>query len=185
MRYPSKEYFTIPNILSYIRLLLIPVFLFLYLNAETPRDYLWAAAVILLSGLTDFVDGQIARRCNMVTEWGKLIDPIADKFTQAAVLFALVVRVKWMWLLALLLVVKELMMAACGLFFLRKGKKLDGAKWFGKISTTGFYFCTFVLVAVPTLDQTFTYILMAVTGFFLALSMVLYSSVFWNMHKED
>ena len=66
--FKKKDFWTIPNILCYIRILLIPFFVIMYINAESSRDYLRAASVIVLSGITDFLDGFIARKFNMITE---------------------------------------------------------------------------------------------------------------------
>ena len=74
-----KEYFSIPNLMGYFRILLIPVYLFLYIRAETTEEYYMAAVVMLVSFLTDLFDGKIARRFDMVTEFGKILDPVADK----------------------------------------------------------------------------------------------------------
>ena len=74
----TKERFSIPNLMGYFRLLLIPVFCYLYLAKEA---YHWAAGVVLLSSLTDLFDGMIARKFNMITNLGKALDPIADKLT--------------------------------------------------------------------------------------------------------
>ncbi len=73
MKLSAKEIFSIPNILSYIRIILIPVFIYLYVTAENTTDYYIAAAVILFSGITDFADGLIARKFNMITELGTLL----------------------------------------------------------------------------------------------------------------
>ena len=70
-RFSKKEIFSIPNLMGYFRILLIPVFCYLYITAETEREYLYAALVVLLSSLTDLFDGKIARRFHMVTELGK------------------------------------------------------------------------------------------------------------------
>ena len=80
---------TIPNLLSFFRLCLIPVIIWLYCVRE---DSLGTAAVLALSGLTDVVDGRIARRFHMVSSFGKALDPVADKLTQIAMLFCLVSR---------------------------------------------------------------------------------------------
>ena len=74
----TKERFSIPNLMGYFRLLLIPVFCYLYLAKEA---YHWAAGVVLLSSLTDLFDGMIARKFNMITNLGKALDPIADQLT--------------------------------------------------------------------------------------------------------
>lgn len=131
-----REYFSIPNILSYFRLILIPVYLVVYFMADEPGDYLWAALVIAISGLTDMFDGKIARHFNMITEWGKLIDPVADKLTMASVALSLAFRFPLMRLVFALYVVKEGFMAIMGLIMLRRGFRMDGAMWYGKITST-------------------------------------------------
>ena len=86
MRDWKKEIFSIPNILSLFRLLLIPVYTVLFLRAERPADYWWAAGILAVSTLTDMIDGKIARRFHMVTNLGKILDPVADKATQCTLL---------------------------------------------------------------------------------------------------
>ena len=105
-KFTKKDLWNIPNILCYIRFLLIPVFISLYIK----EAYKQAAIVVLISGLTDFLDGFVARTFHMVTEFGKLIDPLADKLTQASLIFVLVVRIKWMFLLLILFVIMQLFM---------------------------------------------------------------------------
>lgn len=155
-----------------------------YIRAQQPREYFQAAAVVLASGLTDFLDGFIARTFNMVTEFGKLIDPLADKATQAALIFVLVVKIKWMFLLLILFVAMQLFMLIAGLAMLKKDRRLDGSKWFGKVSTTVFYAVMLVLVALPNLDQTIVNILMIICGAFLALSFALYAREYFRMYRE-
>ena len=84
----KKEYFNIPNLMGYFRILIIPAFLFLYGRAETKWEYFAAFFVLALSYLTDFLDGKIARKFHMVTDWGKMLDPIADNLTQGALAVA-------------------------------------------------------------------------------------------------
>lgn len=185
-KFNKKDLLTIPNILCYVRLGLIPIFITMYIRAEEPSEYLQAALIVVISGLTDFLDGFIARNMNMVTELGKLIDPLADKLTQAALIFVLVLKIRWMFLLLILFVVMQLFMLVAGLAMLKKGKKLDGAKWFGKISTTVFYATMIVLVAIPTqkLNIRVTNILMLTCGIFLFLSFVLYVREYVYMYRE-
>lgn len=183
-KFTKKDLWSIPNILCYIRFLLIPVFVVQYIRAQEPREYLQAAAVVLASGLTDFLDGYIARTFDMVTEFGKLIDPLADKLTQASLIFVLIVEIKWMFLLLILFVIMQLFMLGAGLAMLKKGRRLNGAKWFGKVSTTVFYAVMLVLVAVPKLDTTVINILMLVCGIFLALSFALYIREYLRMYRE-
>ncbi|MBH1942171.1 CDP-alcohol phosphatidyltransferase family protein [Mobilitalea sibirica] len=183
-KFNKKDLWSIPNILCYIRFLLIPAFVILYIKADEPGEYLQAAAVVLISGLTDFLDGFIARTFHMVTEFGKLIDPLADKLTQASLIFVLVVKIKWMFLLLILFIAMQLFMLGAGIAMLRKGKRLNGAKWFGKVSTTVFYAVMLVLVAVPNLEISVINILMLVCGGFLLLSFLLYIREYLRMYHE-
>ena len=127
---------TIPNILSFSRLLLIPVIVWLYVVRENP---LWTAVVLTLSGITDIADGIIARRFHMVSDFGKALDPVADKLTQIAMLFCLVTRFRWMLLPLCLLVVKEITAGIMGLMVIRKTGKVEGAVWHGKVTTVSVY----------------------------------------------
>ena len=184
MKLRGKDFLTLPNILSYVRLLLIPVFMVHYLTATDERDYLISGMIIVVSGLTDLLDGIIARKFNQITEVGKLLDPIADKLTQVAVIICLMFRYEKMWIIVTLFVAKELFMAINDILLYRQGKKLDGAKWFGKISTAAFYACMTFMVAFPSIGQPAAISLMSITGFFLTLSFVLYGREFFNMYRK-
>ena len=127
---------TIPNILSFFRLLLIPVIVWLYIGRDDP---LWTTSILALSGLTDIVDGIIARKCHMVSDFGKAFDPIADKLTQVAMLVCLVSRFRWMLLPLCVMVVKEFLAGILGLLLIRKTGKVDSAVWHGKATTVSLY----------------------------------------------
>lgn len=185
MKITAKEALSVPNILSYIRILLIPLFTIVYLRADVPAEYLAAGGIILVSGLTDFADGFIARRFGMITELGKALDPIADKLTQFMIIVCLAFRYRGMVILAALFVCKELYMGINDLLLLRRGKKLGGAMWFGKVSTAMFYLTTVVLIAVPELPIPAANGIMLVTGFFLLLSFLLYTPVFYRMYRDS
>ena len=185
MKFNKKEIFSIPNILCYFRILLIPVFMIAYINAINSWDYYFAAAVVLLSGLTDFADGFIARHFNMVTELGKAIDPVADKLSQAAIVISLMIRIEPMRWLFLLFAVKELFMGITSIVLLKKhNTKMDGAKWFGKVSTFVFYTVMFIIIVFPSLDIGVRDILILVSGIFLLLAFLLYAQVFLRMYQE-
>lgn len=185
MKFNYKELGSIPNLLSIMRLLLVPVFISLYLNAESVRDYRIAGAIILLSGFTDLLDGVIARRWNQITDLGKLLDPVADKITQAAIVFCLMLRFPYMWIIVILFVVKESSMLIWNLVLIRQDKKLDGALWYGKVSTAVFYACMFLLITFPDISALWANILMSITGFFLLLSFIMYTKIFVNMYKKN
>lgn len=186
-KFNKKDLWTIPNILCYIRFLLIPIFVVQYIRAEEPREYFHAAAIVFASGLTDFLDGFIARTFDMVTELGKLIDPIADKLTQAALIFVLLFKFEWtipLLMLVILFVAMQLFLLVAGLAMIKKNKRLDGSKWFGKISTAVFYAVMLVLIAFPNVGETIANILMFICGAFLALSFVLYIREYFRMYND-
>ena len=132
MKISKKEIFTIPNLMGYLRILLIPIFIILYRR----QQYVWAIAALAVNVLTDFFDGMVARRFNQITELGKFIDPVADKLTQAAVVITLALDRPLLWPLLAIEVLKESFMMIAGALTLRKkGTKLDGAKLYGKICT--------------------------------------------------
>lgn len=179
-----REYFSIPNILTYIRIILIPCFVWAYVSAREPKDYFLAAGLLLLSGLTDVADGFIARHFHMITDWGKAVDPVADKLTQASIAFCLVFRYPWMWLLLGLFAVKELYMGIASLYLLRRGKRLNGAMWFGKASTAVFYIVTIILIAYPPMPLPIAYSMMTVSGIFLLMAFLLYIPQFTKLYQE-
>ena len=135
-RLNKKDIFTIPNILSFIRILLIPVIAVLYCYYKA---YEAAVVVIILSGLTDVVDGQIARRFNMVSDFGKFLDPLADKLTQAAMALCLAVRYPGMGVLFILMLVKESVLFVCAYGALKATNIVNSAKWYGKVTTVMLY----------------------------------------------
>ena len=169
----------IPNILCYLRILMVPLFLHIYFTADEQNDFYIATFVVMASGLTDFLDGQLARRLNMVTDLGRIIDPLADKLTQLAMLAALTVRVKYMYLLVIFLVVKELLTSILGFFVMRYAKRrLNGAKWYGKVCTAVLYVIMLALVASPGMEKGLQEILLIVCACGLALSFVMYTRLY-------
>lgn len=132
----KKEYFNLPNLMGYFRIILLPVFLFVYYNASTPSGYVAAFMILAVSFLTDLLDGKVARRFNMVTDFGKILDPLADKLTQGALAFAATLRYPFMKLFLVLFLCRELYMALMGLFLLKHRNVCNGAQWYGKVCTT-------------------------------------------------
>lgn len=130
-----KEIFSIPNILCYVRIALLPVFAVLFCLKQD----IWGAVVVLLSAVTDVVDGIIARKFHMETELGKILDPLADKLTQAVVSGCLLFRYPIMWILFSVIIVKESFQGIGGLLLYRKMKSMRSSEWFGKLSTAFFY----------------------------------------------
>lgn len=147
-----KDLFTIPNLMGYFRIVLIPIFMAVYIGADSRADYIAAAVILGISGLTDCFDGKIARHLNMITEWGKVLDPVADKLTQAAVFISLSFRYPTMRYLVILFVVKEMFMGIMGAIMLKKGSMMDGARWYGKLCTAVLYGAMVILLLVVDLS---------------------------------
>lgn len=183
MKITKKELFTIPNLMGYFRLLLIPVFLYVYGTADSRSGYYLAALIIGISGVTDFLDGFVARKFHQVTELGKALDPVADKLTQGALVLALSTRYHWMIGLVILFVIKEGFMLTMDLIFLRRGRKLDGAMWFGKVCTAVLYFVMFLLLLFPGLSTEVVHGLILLCGAVMVMSLTLYIPVFYRMAK--
>ena len=132
----ENKILTVPNLLSLFRLILIPVIVWLYWYR---KEYIPAGVLLIISGLTDLADGYIARHFNAVSNVGKILDPIADKLTQAAMLFCLVTRFPLMAAPFGFLVIKELFIGTTGLLMIRKTGKVVGADFHGKVATTLLY----------------------------------------------
>ncbi len=132
----NTRFFTIPNLLSAFRVLLVPLLVWLYCGKG---DYAGTAWVLVLSGVTDVADGFIARRFHMVSDLGKMLDPIADKLTQTAALACLLTRFRAVWWLLGVLVVKETVMAVMGLLVIRRTGTVYSAAWNGKLAACVLY----------------------------------------------
>lgn len=180
----KKELFNLPNLLTLFRFALIPFFVYYYLTAQTEKDYLIASTIVLFSSLTDLLDGYIARHCGMVTITGQILDPIADKFTHAALAFCLVAKYPLMWLLCLLMIVKESYMAYMGVKFLRKGKMLSGASMCGKVATTVLFIGMLILFVVPEIDINLANILILIMFVFLSYAFYGYYRIYERNKSE-
>ena len=170
-RYQHKVV-TIPNILSLFRILLVPVFCWTYLLLREP----WlSAGVLALSGLTDVADGFVARRFHMVSDVGKVLDPIADKFTQAAVLICLLIRFPVLLPAFVALAIKEITDGITGLVVLKRTGIVLSAKWHGKAATAVLYAVMTLHVVWPDIPAWLTLTLMLVCVALLLLSLTLYT----------
>lgn len=127
-----KDIFTIPNLLSMLRIILVPVFVYLYCFQKA---YAACMVVLAVSCLSDALDGWIARRFNMITDLGKAIDPIADKLTQGSLAICLADRFPLIWVLLILLIIKEVATALPRLIIIHKTNQVLPAAWHGKITT--------------------------------------------------
>ena len=146
-----KNWNTIPNWLSFARIIMIPIFAVLYY-----KDYYIAAlAVLAASGLSDMLDGKIARRFNQVSNLGKVLDPVADKLTQITIAILLFIKFHasgnpaleaFSWIF-LVFIIKELLMVIVGAIMLSVNLRPSAAEIYGKVATLVFYTVMIILFA--------------------------------------
>ena len=184
MKISKQDFLLLPNILTYIRFLLIPAFAIVYLNSTTLQEHIAAAVIIVLSGLTDIADGFIARHWNMISDLGKIIDPIADKAMQFTMMFCVCVRYHWVVILIVIYAVKEIVSAIVSAYLFTRGKHLDGAMWCGKLCTVILFIVMLVLVVTPTIPG---YVVSTMIGFaaaFMLLSFAIYMRSYFVLWLE-
>ena len=170
----KEQVFTIPNFMSFFRLALIPFIIWTYLRAK----YLISGMLVVISALTDILDGFIARRFNMISEFGKVLDPICDKLTHGALMICLLTRYLFLWPLFVLLAVKELAMFAMGSAAVRRRGAVQSAKWYGKLCTVVLEGIMLVLILFPELPENTVRVLGAVCAAAMVFSLTMYS-IFW------
>ena len=178
----KKEIFTIPNMLSLFRLLLIPIYITLYLRAKNQTDLFLSASILAVSCLTDLIDGKIARHFNMISNVGKILDPLADKLTQFSLIICLISRYKTLIYIIPLFVIKESFQVIAGGISIKNGKMLKGAQLTGKISTTILFISLIVLVLMNNLSDSTVMIITIVDSIFL---FVAFADYIWVYFKND
>lgn len=181
VRLKKENILTIPNLLSLIRILLIPVIIWLYCVEEA---YLPTILVIALSGFTDIIDGKIARKFNMVSDVGKVLDPIADKLTQAVLVICLIARYPRMRALLSLFAVKECLMLLWGYWTLKRTDTINSAKWYGKLSTVVLYAVMMILILFVDIPEESANALMLLCGGMMLLSLVLYGRFYHGILEQ-
>lgn len=152
----------IPNILTTIRFFLIPAFIYVFFS-DLEHNYAIAASIFLLAGITDILDGYIARKYDMITKWGKLLDPLADKSMQLTALFCLTYAgLIPMWAVYIILT-KELLMII-GSIVLYRDKIVVSASWYGKAATVLFYLAILSIIIWDLSDLQRTFLIGAAVG---------------------
>ena len=173
----KRNILTIPNLLSLLRLFMIPQLVWLYLQKQ---DYAQTAILLVISGATDVLDGIIARKFNMISEFGKAFDPVADKLTQMAMLYCVGTTFPEIRVLLILLVVKELITGVMSLISIKKTGQVQGAAWHGKIVTVLLY----VLIADRIVPGLLSNVLLLLCIGMMVLSMILYWKRNWNSIRD-
>ena len=173
----NRKILTLPNLLSLLRLIMIPQLMWLYLGKQ---DYVQTVILLALSGATDVLDGIIARKFDMISDFGKAFDPVADKLTQMAMLYCVGTTFPEIRFLLILLVVKEVLSGIMSLVSIRKTGQVQGAQWHGKVVTVLLY----TLIADRIVPGLLSQVLLLVSFGMVILSMALYWKRHWNSSRE-
>lgn len=180
--FKKEQIFTIPNFMSLFRILLIPVIIWLY---SFEKNYYAAIGVILVSGASDIVDGWVARRFNMVSDFGKALDPLADKLTQGAVLICLLSKYTLMWPIVILFAVGELLKLTLSAIVAKKYDTVIGAYWYGKLNTVIIYTVTALLIILPDINPVVANVMLCICGAFMLVTHTLYSRFFIKVMLDN
>lgn len=178
--FTRSQILTIPNLISIFRILLLPLLVWQYCWEE---NYISSIIILLLSGISDIADGIIARKYNMVSDFGKIIDPIADKLTQCAMIGCLAVKYRILLLVSGVFVFEEAFLTLMSCFAMKKKNTVNGAKWYGKVNTIIIYSMIVLLVILPGISSTVVNVMAGVCMITMTLSFLLYVNFFKNILK--
>lgn len=173
----------VPNLLSMIRILLVPVFVYFYLS-----EYFYAAVItFVLAGITDVVDGYIARKFNFISNLGKILDPFADKLMQFVAFICLAATsVVPVWM-PIVYFVKELGTLIGALFVFRKVKIVVKSRIFGKLATFFvFAFVSFIIAFPELLPESAVSVICFFMCLYFVFSCVMYAitEILWYIKKD-
>ena len=160
------------------------MYVYLYLNAKEASDYALAGGVLAVSCLTDAVDGKIARKFNMISNVGKLLDPLADKVTQLALTICLAEKYPILNPVLALFLVKEGFQLIAVIVNLRRGKALPGALMAGKICTTVLFVSFIALVMFPDMPELLVDGIALLNAGMLGFSFVSYILAYYGKNKK-
>jgi CDP-diacylglycerol--glycerol-3-phosphate 3-phosphatidyltransferase len=175
----AERAFNIPNSLTMLRIILAPIFMILLLN----NKYIGAFIVILIASITDFLDGQIARRFNMQTAFGRMLDPIADKVLIFCAIVALLIKFNFPLWVGVIILARDLIILLGGFLFWRRDKQeLLVPNIFGKVSTL-FQLTTIVVFIVASIKG--YYALWIDILIYLTVTMTLLSGIIYIFKGYD
>ena len=160
----------VPNMISGLRIVLSPLFVYYYMAGSLKK----AAAVLVICAVSDMLDGMIARRFNMITRLGKILDPVADKLIQAAMMFCISLRLPQIWILLGLHVFRELLLSAVGLYVIHCTGQVCSAKWYGKLCTAVIYVSMLLLLVLPDMQPELTMLLLFLCSALVLMCLILY-----------
>lgn len=185
----NKKIFTIPNLLSFIRIILVPIIVVLYLK----KHMVAATVLVVVSGASDMLDGFIARTFNQVSDLGKLLDPIADKLTMLAVVFLVAIHHLPMRVMLYVMMAKEGIMLLGALVLFKTGARTCQSKLFGKLATAALYVTIFTVMltdvigfvsgGAPILSEKCLWIMASVCCALMIAALIQYIVIFILMNQ--
>ncbi|MBQ1794637.1 MAG: CDP-alcohol phosphatidyltransferase family protein [Treponema sp.] len=179
--FPDGKIWTIPNYLSFFRLILVPFIVWSYMGLHNTT---LCILLLVLSALSDILDGQIARRCNLVSDLGKVLDPVADKLTQICIVLCLAFTYPLLWVLLGLCLLRETCMGILGFLTIQKTGKVTGARWYGKVSTVVLYASALSMLLFENMSHKVATLLIALCIVCVAATLVLYTRFHMSCWKQ-
>ena len=177
-----KEIFTIPNILSMFRIVLLPLIVWFFVCKE---DHVKAIIVLLISGLSDILDGFIARKFNMISNFGKILDPVADKLTQGVLLICLIFKHTQVLLILGVFVLKEFIMIMMGYMIIKRKNLVNSAKWYGKLNTVIIYSVIFFMIILPDISEMYVNVMVFVCTSMIIIAFIMYVNFYKNILSSE
>ena len=197
----AKPGLNLPNKLTVTRILLVPVCMFFVLFTGLPETWsrIIAAAVFILTALTDTLDGMIARRFRLVTDFGKFLDPVADKMLVIGVLLSMLVRfradtvfVNVMVWIVFIVFLRELGVTSLRMIVSGKANIVVAANWRGKVKTVSQMVCILTILLEPVLIHQFwnsgmllSYVTAAFMTVMTVASGVQYFRAYWQYIRPE
>lgn len=165
-----------------LRILLLPVVIWLYVG---PQEYAWSVIVLAVATVTDFFDGKVARRFNMVSDFGKVLDPIADKLTQGSLIICLIPRYPWVIGMVIFFVIKELIMIYWGIKTIKEKNEINSAIFAGKINTVLLDACIMALFLFPGIPDLAANIMLIVCCVSMLMALILYGRFYLKVLRPN
>ncbi len=174
----------IPNLLSFTRILLLPFFIIKVKEGDLQA----AGIIILISGITDLLDGFLARTFNWITRLGELLDPLADKLTQTCIAVTFIFYIQEFKAYFSIILLKDLLMLLGGYVSFRKKIEIPAAKWFGKVATALFYVTMVLIMLIPNMDIMIKKGLLSLVVITAIFSAAMYATTFfpsWKVQNKN
>ncbi|MFY9177889.1 MAG: CDP-diacylglycerol--glycerol-3-phosphate 3-phosphatidyltransferase [Caldicoprobacterales bacterium] len=171
----------IPNILTTIRFCLVGVFIYVFNNPAIENNLKWGIIIFVVAGITDVLDGYIARKYDMITKWGKLMDPLADKLMLIVVLISLYTVNIVPLIVIIIVLAKELLMVLGAIFLYKNRQTVVQSNIVGKAASAAFYVAIIALV----FELPYAYYMLGIAVFLTLFALVQYGIINLGNHNTN